>query len=414
MKYHLGHGSAYVTVGGGVATGAVAMRTEIAIAHLKLKMDGADYKRKVTMDVSNTMTVSPAGDFSGSGNGITIAAGTSGDRYVTLIPTEATSVSFSGSATGSMTFGHGIQANNLYGMAAGIEVTLNKVPVTSVSLAPTSLSLEEGKTETLTATVAPNNATYKDVTWKSSDETKATVDQNGLVTAVGAGTATITVTATNGTDATDDDKTATCTVTVTPAHEYVDLGLPSRLLWATCNVGADKPEGYGDYFAWGETETKNTYNYNTYKWFNNGNYKNIKKYNTKSDHGTVDNKTTLDPEDDAAHVKWGGNWRMPTSAEWQELYSNTNSTWTTKNGVYGRKFTSKKDTTKYIFLPAAGQHTEFGMNSVGSDGRYWSSSLYSSDPGSAYSMYFNSSNVNSQCYNVRINGFQVRPVRAAR
>ena len=147
LKYHLGHGSAEVTVSEGVATGAVAMRTEIAIAHLKLKMDGADYKGKVTMDVSNTMTVNPNGTFSGSDKGINIGNnGESGDRYVTLIPTtgtESVDVTFSGSATGSLTFGHGIQANNLYGMANGIEVTLAAAP----SYLPGEFTINTGGTK---------------------------------------------------------------------------------------------------------------------------------------------------------------------------------------------------------------------------------------------------------------------------
>ena len=318
LKYHLGHGSADVMVSGGVATGAVAMRTEIAIAHLKLKMDGADYKGKVTMDVSNTMTVSPAGDFSGSGNGITIAAGTSGDRYVTLIPTEATSVSFSGSATGSMTFGHGIQANNLYGMASGIEVTL------------------------------------------------------------------------------------------TAAHEYVDLGLFVK--WATCNLGASKPEDYGGYYAWGETSAKSDYTWSTYKWCNGSNTT-LTKYNTTSSCGTVDNKTALELSDDAARANWGGSWRMPTEAEFEELINNTDRSWTTENGVYGWKCVSTKTghTDKYIFLPAAGYRLGTSLNGAGSYGYYWSSSLGTSFPYYGRNLYFSSSNCNMKNFD-RYSGFSVRPV----
>ena len=155
FKYHLGHGKAVVTVIDDVATGAVSMRTEIAIAHLKLKMDGEDYTGPVTMDVSNTMTVSPGGTFSGSGNGITIGNGDGehGDRYVTLIPTEETNVSFSGCATGSMTFGQGIHANNLYGMTNGIEVTVEAAKFsvgenTTVEFAPGNLWADATDAET--------------------------------------------------------------------------------------------------------------------------------------------------------------------------------------------------------------------------------------------------------------------------
>ena len=104
-------------------------------------------------------------------------------------------------------------------------------------------------------------------------------------------------------------------------HDYVDLGLPSGTKWATCNVGATAPEEYGDYFAWGETEPKTTYNWDTYKWCN-GSEDTFTKYNTKSSYGTVDNKTQLELADDAARANWGGQWRMPTDAEWTELCKN--------------------------------------------------------------------------------------------
>ena len=102
---------------------------------------------------------------------------------------------------------------------------------------------------------------------------------------------------------------------VTPPdnHEWVDLGLPSGTLWATCNVGANAPEEYGDHFAWGETSPKDVYNWSTYQWCN-GSMFTLTKYNTESSLGMVDNKTELDPEDDAAYVNWGPSWRTPTTA----------------------------------------------------------------------------------------------------
>ena len=108
----------------------------------------------------------------------------------------------------------------------------------------------------------------------------------------------------------------------TNGHECVDLGLPSGTLWATCNVGATNPEGYGDYFAWGETANKEKYKWSTYFDTNNFGKTYTKYYNNGG-------KTVLDPEDDAAHVNWGGSWRMPTKAEWQELIDNCTWTWTT-------------------------------------------------------------------------------------
>ena len=102
---------------------------------------------------------------------------------------------------------------------------------------------------------------------------------------------------------------------------YVDLGLPSGTLWATCNVGAYTPEGRGEYFAWGETETKDSYSWSNYKWCY-GTYDSMNKYFSNYGYATVDNKETLDLEDDAAYVNWGEDWRMPTSEEMEELYSN--------------------------------------------------------------------------------------------
>ena len=174
-------------------------------------------------------------------------------------------------------------------------------------------------------------------------------------------------------------------------HEYVDLGLPSGLKWATCNVGANSPEEYGDYFAWGETSPKATYDWSTYKYCN-GTLTSLTKYCTNSAYGTVDNKTVLELEDDAARVNWGGNWRMPTKAEQDELRDTNNCTWewTRQNGVNGYKVTSRKNGNS-IFLPAAGyRHDGGNLYGAGSYGSFWSSSLntyYSSD---AYYVYFDS------------------------
>ena len=191
-------------------------------------------------------------------------------------------------------------------------------------------------------------------------------------------------------------------------HEYVDLGLSVK--WATCNVGATKPEEYGDYFAWGETTTKSTYNWSTYKYCN-GSYNNLTKYCTDSYYGTVDNKTQLELSDDAARANWGGSWRMPTDAEMTELREQCTWTWTTQNGVYGYKVTSKKSgyTNKSIFLPAAGYRGGSSLDNAGSNGSYWSSSLRTDYPGSAWYVNFNSSNV-SRDYDNRSYGFSVRPV----
>ena len=200
------------------------------------------------------------------------------------------------------------------------------------------------------------------------------------------------------------------------AYEYVDLGLSVK--WATCNVGANNPEDYGDYFAWGETDygdyfawgetkSKTSYLWSTYKYCN-GSYNTLKKYNTSSSYGTMDHKTQLELSDDAAHVNWGGAWRMPTDAEWTELREQCTWTWTTQNGVYGRKVTSKTNGNS-IFLPAAGYSSLSSVLSAGSYGYYWSSSLYTGSPDDALGVFFSSSKVDRGRID-RYGGQSVRPV----
>ena len=173
-------------------------------------------------------------------------------------------------------------------------------------------------------------------------------------------------------------------------HNWVDLGLSVK--WATCNVGATTPEGYGNYFAWGETTPKTTYNWSTYKYCNGPD--SMTKYCVDSRDGKVDNKTTLELSDDAAHVNWGGSWRMPTKAEQEELMDTDNCTWewTTQNEVNGYKVTSKKNGNS-IFLPAAGCRYNSNLDDAGSYGYYWSSSLDASGSRFAYGLDFGSSDV---------------------
>ena len=183
-------------------------------------------------------------------------------------------------------------------------------------------------------------------------------------------------------------------------HEYVDLGLSVK--WATCNVGADSPEDYGDYFAWGETEPKYCYDWNSYKW-TSGPYNTLVKY----DNDTTDDKTVLDPEDDAAHMNWGGDWRMPTRAEQDELCNNCTWEWTTQNGVNGYKVTSNINGNS-IFLPAAGNRHNNGLASANQYGFYWSSSLALANCRYAGCLQFNASKI-ERLNLIRNDG---RPVRA--
>ena len=199
-------------------------------------------------------------------------------------------------------------------------------------------------------------------------------------------------------------------------YEYVDLGLPSGLKWAKCNVDATSETDYGDYFQWGSTtpNTTDDCNRENYKFYNSAKYS-LTKYCVTSLYGLfgiVDNKTTLDLEDDAARANMGGDWRMPTEAEFQELLDNTYNEWIEDfngSGVNGRKFTSKIDTSKYVFIPAAGFRTNDSVNYVGSDGDVWGSSLDISIPDYACGLTLNSS-VCCMGYSYRCYGRSVRGV----
>lgn len=187
-------------------------------------------------------------------------------------------------------------------------------------------------------------------------------------------------------------------------HEYVDLGLSVK--WATCNVGASKPEEYGGYYAWGETEEKSDYDEDTYKWCGDSWFMMTKYCADSCNYGNADNKTVLDPSDDVAHVKWGGSWRMPTKDEIEELHDKCSWTWTTVNGVNGYKVIGPNGNS--IFLPAAGYRYGTELDERGARALYWSSSLYD-DCSRAFYLYFNFSTHYSTCA-TRIDGHSVRPV----
>ncbi len=181
----------------------------------------------------------------------------------------------------------------------------------------------------------------------------------------------------------------------------IDLGLPSGTLWACCNVGASSPEDYGGYYAWGETQTKDVYNWDTYQY---GYYNGDGDYSHLVNIGSNISGTQYD----AATANWGAQWRMATSEDIQELLSNTTYTWTTKNGVNGGEFKGANGGT--VFLPAAGRRWTGELYGEGSYGRYWSSSLYESGPYYAYGLDFGSGGAYWSIGD-RYDGFSVRPVR---
>ena len=177
----------------------------------------------------------------------------------------------------------------------------------------------------------------------------------------------------------------------------IDLGLPSGTKWSCCNVGANKPEDYGGYYAWGETETKTQYDWSTYRHCE----------------GTEESCRNIGDEIagtqyDVAHVKWGGSWVMPSNDQVKELLDNCKMKWTKVNGVKGRKFTSKKNGGS-VFLPAAGYRWDDGLRGAGSNGYYWSSTQGPSGTSGAYRLYVRSDEADWYYYD-RSRGHTVRPV----
>ncbi len=194
-------------------------------------------------------------------------------------------------------------------------------------------------------------------------------------------------------------------------HDWVDLGLPSGTIWATRNVGANSPEDYGNYFAWGETAPKDYYDWSTYEWCN-GSYNTMTKYCSDSYlgyNGFVDNKTELDPSDDAAYVHYLGG-RMPSLNQIQELVNSCTWQWTQRNGVYGQLGTGPNGNT--IFLPAAGRRLDESLDGAGSWGGYWSRKLIPDYSDNAYCLYFHSRDMD-RGIGSRFMGFAIRAVRVS-
>lgn len=299
--------------------------------------------------VSNGST--PAGDGSIKPAGTVIAKNKEGQSIVT-----ATVGSLSASCTVTVTSG-------------------SIVPVQSISLNKTELTLQVGQQFELIATILPGNATNKQVSWASSARSyQLSLADNGLSCVIGALAeceATITVRSADN----PAQLYATCKVTVTggssdPGEEVVDLGLPSGLKWRGWNVGASKPEEYGNYYAWAETSPKSNYSSSNYKYpaTNLGDGMIVyAKYDSTPIHG--DGKAVLEPEDDAASVNLGNGWRTPTFNEFKELRENCTWTWTTRNGVNGMLVTGPNG--KSIFLPGGGWYTNTTLTGKTTYGSYW-------------------------------------------
>lgn len=186
--------------------------------------------------------------------------------------------------------------------------------------------------------------------------------------------------------------------------EAVDLGLSVK--WANMNVGAKKDSGFGMYFAWGETKPKEYYSWGTYSW-SKGDSNFLMKYSVN------DKLIRLSPTDDAARANWGGNWRMPTVEEFDELVDPNKCTWewTTKDGVNGYKVTGKK-TGKSIFLPITGFRFYSEVQFRAIKGVYWTATLYAGNPFKAWCLEFDFSDYNVDFGNLSSNRFSGRCIRA--
>ena len=273
------------------------------------------------------------------------------------------------------------------------------VNVSSISLSPRSLLLIQGDSETLIPTILPSNAGNKNLAWSSSNTSVATVDQDGKVTAVGSGSCTITCTAMDGSGV-----SATCQFNTA---ELVDLGLPSGTLWATKNIGADNPEDFGDYFAWAETEPKEDYSWETYKYCE-GTYDSLTKYCTDAQYGTVDELTSLQAGDDAARKISNQKLWTPTTVRITELINSNNTTieHTTLNGVAGVRITSKSNENS-IFLPLA---PYIDGETLGIYSRYMSRNNNSTTSYYSVSLQISEDNVEIITDTMRCFGFSVRPI----
>lgn len=316
---------------------------------------------------------------------------------------------------------------------ASCKVTVT-ITLTGIQLQK-EISINRGETATLTATPEPSDATA-DITWESSD-TKIVTVSDGELTGVGVGTATVTAKA--------GSVKAECAVTILPPKGAVDLGIELtredgttyKLYWAECNLGAEKPEDYGDYYAWGEVEPYYSsqdpltwkdgksagYDWASYRWCNGASNK-LTKYCLKANtdcwdgEGSPDGKTVLDPEDDAAHVQLGGKWRIPTMKEMEALLalkSNEDYTWEEFGEVAGVRITSKS-TGAVLLLPAAGYRDNTSVLTAKLACQYWSSTGFLGGaymgPYDASSLFFmKGATIGSgTAYNPRNRGFSIRAV----
>ncbi len=321
---------------------------EIAVTSVSLSQSTAEMIEGETLQLQVSISPSSATDKS-------VIWGSSKQSVATVSNNGLVSAVSEGSSTITATVGD---------KSATCSIVVNKrgVEVSSIELNKTELFLAEGESETLIATIKPDNATNKTIIWSTSDSSVAKVE-DGKVSAVKEGEVFIIAKA--------GEQEAKCKVFVTKSYriEAIDLGLSVK--WADVNLGATSPEEFGDYYAWGEKDPyyedgyaqaknavwkpgkENGYCWASYQWYDSPSLS-CTKYNQ------TDNIAILDLQDDAAHAKLGNEWRIPTWSETKELVNECTWVWTTRNGVYGYEITSNKEgyKDKSIFIPAAGSRLD--------------------------------------------------------
>lgn len=376
----------YVTgVGGGTATVTVTdtesgltQTIDVSVEYFPLTLSATS----LTLDVGEQSTVNIT-----SGNGSFVVR--SNNTSVATATLTGFSVKVTAVAEGTAA----ITVTDIRsGQTASFEVSVFH----QLTLSTSSLSLLTGNTATVEITSGCGNYSVKS---NDTGTATATISNNSVViTAINAGLAVVTVTDTSS------GQTATISLTVTHPtcpdgnHPHmIDLGLPSGTKWSCCNVGSNMPEGYGWYYAWGETDSKTTYNWSTYKHC-------FGKIGTCYDLGTSISGTKYD----VAYVKWNGSRQMPTKAQCDELFSNCTRTYMYFKNVRVCKFTSNVNGNS-IMLPFAGYMSEAVCKEKGNLGYYWTSTKYADNTNCAYSLGFGGSNPGTG-YAYRYEGRPIRPV----
>lgn len=282
-----------------------------------------------------------------------------------------------------------------------VVVTVPVVDVESIAFAVETFVFAVGQVDSLKVQFTPAEAAFSNkVSFTSSNPDIVEVKDNNLLDAKAEGEVTITATA--------QGIIATCKLTVGEwSDNGIDMGLESGIRWATYNIGANKMSDYGDYIAWGEIQKKNSYSWSNYKWGTAEDA--MTKYVFCSHYGAVDNVDTLVPEDDAAHVRWGEKWRMPTLEEFKELLAACNTSRAQKGDVYGLLFTSKTNGAR-LFLPQANSSIGGNANYYGN---YWTSNVNSSPTGQSYRAHYYTFTNGQRGYMAqyeRYAGMTIRPV----